>query len=234
MAIKTAVMQPYFLPYLGYFQLIAAVDRFVIYDRIKYTKKGWINRNQMLLNGRAAMFTLPLAKGSDDLDICDRALAGDFDPAKLAAQIAGAYRRAPEFAPTMALIEAILHRPSVNLFDFIAHSIRAVCGHLGITTPILVASEVEGASSLTHVDRVIDLCLKTGAEVYVNPPGGRVLYNADQFRPHGLTLKFLDPRLDPYPQFGAPFVPYLSILDILMFNPQDQVRMMLGAYDLAD
>ena len=80
-------MQPYFLPYIGYWQLMAAVDTFVIYDNIKYTKKGWINRNRMLLNGEAVTFSLPLAKDSDDLDVVQRRLADTFQRAKLLAQL---------------------------------------------------------------------------------------------------------------------------------------------------
>ncbi len=105
---RTAIMQPYFLPYLGYFQLISAVDRFVVYDTIQFTKKGWINRNQMLLNGTATMFSVPVKKDSDYLDVVDRHVADSFDPAKLCNQISGAYRKAPEFDATMPFVEDIL------------------------------------------------------------------------------------------------------------------------------
>lgn len=232
---KTAIMQPYFLPYLGYFQLIAAVDRFVVYDTIQYTKKGWINRNRMLRNGEAATFTIPLQKGSDFLDVRDRQVAGEFRPDQLSAQIAGAYRKAPEFDRVMPLVEAILAPGVANLFDFVHRSIGLCCDFIGLTTPILVASKVEaGRSDRSGVDRVIDLCQRTGATTYVNPPGGRELYSADQFRPHGIALKFLQPRLRPYAQFGGDFVPALSILDVLMFNPADRIRGEMMEADLAD
>ena len=91
-------MQPYFLPYIGYFQLIDAVDLFIVYDDVKYTKRGWINRNRMLVNGRDAVFSLPLKHASDALDVRDRELATDFNPEKLLKQFAGAYRRAPSDA----------------------------------------------------------------------------------------------------------------------------------------
>lgn len=233
---KTAIMQPYFLPYLGYFQLIAAVDCFVVYDTIQYTKKGWINRNRMLRNGEAAMFSIPLQKGSDYLDVRERHVAESFEPAKLCAQIAGAYRKAPEFHRTMPLIESLLHHSSENLFAFIHNSIRLCCDHLGIGTEIRISSTVEGGPpTLQGVERVIDICHRTGADIYLNPPGGRTLYAADQFRVEGLDLKFLQPRLPAYAQFGADFVPSLSILDVMMFNtPKTIMTTMLGAYDLAD
>ncbi len=232
---KTAIMQPYFLPYLGYFQLISAVDCFVVYDTIQYTKKGWINRNQMLRGGEAVMFTLPLQKGSDFLDVRDRQLADSFEPANLCAQIAGAYRRAPEFGRTFPLVEAILHHKAANLFDFIHHALRQCCDHLGITTRIRVSSEVEGgAPVLSGVDRVIDICHRTTAQSYVNPPGGRALYSSDLFRANGLDLRFLQPHLPAYVQFGGDFVPSLSILDVMMFNPPETIRTtMLEAAQLA-
>lgn len=222
---KAGIMQPYFLPYLGYFQLIAAVDCFVVYDTIQYTKKGWINRNQMLCNGAAAVFSIPLRKGSDYLYVRDRAVAESFAPSKLVAQIEGAYRKAPEFSRTMPLIEAIVYHASANLFDFIHHSLRLCCTHLGIATPIRTSSEVEaGVSRLQGVSRVIDICHRIGATTYINPPGGRGLYSVDQFNPTGLKLRFLQPYLPEYCQFGSRFVPYLSILDVMMFNSPERIR----------
>src|ERR1700680_880113 len=94
---RTAIMQPYFFPYIGYFQLIDSVDLFIVYDNIKYTKKGWINRNRILLNGKDVTLSLPLKSDSDFLDIRDRELAADFNREKLVNQLSGAYRRAPYF-----------------------------------------------------------------------------------------------------------------------------------------
>lgn len=233
---KIAIMQPYFLPYLGYFQLIAAVDQFVVYDTIQFTKKGWINRNQMLRNNSAVMFSLPIKKGSDYADVVDRQLADDFDPKALLNQITGAYRKAPQFAATMPLVEAILQYRSANLFDFIHHSLRRCCAHLNIETSVRVSSEVEqGAPQWQGRDRVIDLCQRLGGGTYVNPPGGRALYAAQDFRQHGLGLQFIQPHLRSYPQFDGAFVPSLSILDVLMFTTVDHITgALLKDYDLAD
>ena len=233
---RIAIMQPYFLPYLGYFQLISAVDTFVIYDTIQYTKKGWINRNQMLRNGAATMFSLPLKNDSDFLNVVDRALADAFDPAKLCSQISGAYRKAPEFETTMPMIEKIIMFKADNLFDYIHNSLAKCCDHLGIKTALRVSSQVDGTTSgLRNADRVIDICKQTGAATYVNPPGGRELYASAAFRTSGLELRFIQPRLSPYPQFGAAFVPSLSILDVMMFNSRDHIReALLGEYDLVE
>ena len=217
-------MQPYFLPYIGYFQLIAAVDKFIVYDRIKYTKKGWINRNRMLLNGTDTMFSLPLKKGSDTLDVVEREIADDFAPDKLLAQFAGAYRRAPHFEPTFELLRSVLMHGERNLFGFIQHSLTKVCGHLGIGTPIQVSSSLPFDNALKAQDKVLAICEAAGASTYVNPIGGTELYARDEFAARGIELRFLRSRALEYPQFGAPFVPWLSIVDVMMFNPLACVR----------
>jgi WbqC-like protein family len=218
------IMQPYFLPYIGYFQLIAAVDRFVVYDRIKYTKKGWINRNRMLVNGADAMFSLPLKKDHDHLDVVDRELSADFSRERLCQQIRGAYAKAPQFATTMALIESIVQHADNNLFRYIHHSLMALCRHLGITTEIRVSSTVPVPGEVKGQDKVLALCDALGASTYRNAIGGTELYRAQDFESAGIRLEFVKARPWDYPQFGQEFVPWLSILDVLMFNPLERVR----------
>ena len=228
---KLAIMQPYFLPYIGYFQLIAAVDLFVVYDHIKYTKKGWINRNRMLQNGQDAMFTVPLKGGSDALDICERELAADFNRGKLLNQFKGAYQRAPFFAETFPLIEQIVRHADANLFGFLHHSLARICEYLGIATEIRVSSGIAIAPDLKGQDKVLGLCEAVGADIYVNAIGGLELYSKEAFRARGVDLKFIRPSPCEYPQLGGAFVPWLSIVDVLMFNSRDQVRALLGRYE---
>lgn len=230
---KLAIMQPYFLPYIGYFQLIAAVDQFVIYDRIKYTKKGWMNRNRFLLNGSDAMFSLPLKKGSDSLDVVERELAADFDRGKLLGQFAGAYRRAPHFAETYALLEHIVHHRDNNLFGYIHHAVTTLCAYLGLQTEIRVSSTLSFDNQLKGQDKVLAICEAAGARHYINSIGGAELYAKPDFAARGVELLFLRPRPFEYRQFGQPFVPWLSIVDVLMFNPVEAVRTCLHTnYDL--
>lgn len=221
---KLAIMQPYFLPYIGYFQLIAAANTFVVYDNIKYTKSGWINRNRLLLNGSDTMFSLPLKKGSDSLDVVTRQLAPDFNRAKLLAQIAGAYRRAPHFTPTFALLKQIIEKEDDNLFRYIYHSIVTICQHLEIETTIRVSSTLPFDNELKGQDKVVAICEAVGADCYINPIGGTELYARRDFAARGIALQFLKPRPFEYFQFGAEFVPWLSIVDGLMFNPIEVIR----------
>lgn len=221
---KLGIMQPYFFPYIGYFQLIAAVDVFIIYDNIKYTKKGWINRNRILQNGKDVMISLPLKKDADNLYVCQRELALEFNREKLLNQIRGAYQRAPFFTQTFPLIELVVLYDEANLFRFLHHSITRICEHLGITTRINTSSRIAIDHELKSQDKVLALTENVGASTYVNPIGGMELYSREAFRGKGISLEFIQSRPFIYVQFGDEFVPWLSIIDLLMFNSLDTVK----------
>lgn len=228
-----AIMQPYFLPYIGYFQLIAACDVFVVYDNIKYTKKGWINRNRMLRNGADAMFSLPLRGAPDHLDVAERALADTPDRHRWLAQLKGAYGHAPQYAPTLPLLERIAACDEDNLFRFLHHALLATCAHLGVETRIVVSSAVPADHGLKSQDRVLAICAALGARRYVNAIGGTELYRREDFAARGIELRFLRAQPLQYHQGHDGFVPWLSIVDVLMFNPLETVRAWVRThYDL--
>lgn len=220
---KLAIMQPYFLPYIGYFQLMAAVDTFVVYDNIKYTKKGWINRNRMLSNGQDATFSLPLKKASDSLCIVEREVSAEFDKQKLLNQIRGAYAKAPYFRDIFPHIETIVNFPAGNLFDYLYHSIRKIAALLELKTKFVISSSLPVDSTLKGQDKVLSICRALDAQSYINAIGGRELYSKDDFSQQGISLSFIQSDAFEYPQFGSSFVPWLSILDVLMFNSLDAV-----------
>ena len=230
---RVAIMQPYFLPYIGYFQLIDAVDLFILYDNIKYTKKGWINRNRMLQNGKDVMFSLSLERASDLLNVCARELASEFNRIKMLNQISGSYRRAPCFAETYQLIEKIVMYEEQNLFKFIKNSITEICERLDITTKIQTSSSVSIDHNLKGQDKVLTLCKAIGASTYINAIGGIELYSKDAFSTRGIELKFIQSRPLEYAQFDNAFVPSLSVLDVMMFNPLEAIRKCISSnYEL--
>jgi hypothetical protein len=221
---RLGIMQPYFMPYIGYFQLIAAVDLFIVYDNIKYTKKGWINRNRILVNGADAIFSLPLKKDSDMLDIVQRELSSEFNREKLLGQFKGAYIKAPYFNEVYPLLENIIKAKDGNLFNYIFHSINEICRHLKIETKIIISSNVPINHELKAQDKVIALCNATQADKYINTIGGTELYDSNQFLSHGVKLQFIKSKSFEYSHFATPFVPWLSIVDVLMFNPIEEVQ----------
>ena len=220
---KVAIMQPYFLPYIGYYQLIAAVDLFVVYDNIKYTKKGWINRNRMLQNGKDAVFSLPLKGASDSLHVCQRELAADFKRDKQLAQFEGAYRCAPFFKDIFPLLEDIINFEDPNLFSYLYNAITGTCAHLNIKTKLVKSSDVAISPDLKAQDKVIALCQALGADCYINAIGGLELYDRTEFKAQGIDLAFLKSKPLEYVQYGAEFVPWLSIIDVMMFNDPETI-----------
>lgn len=221
---KGAIMQPYFFPYIGYFQLISAVDEFIVYDNIKYTKKGWINRNRILVNGSDTLISIPLKKDSDSLSVVQRELAPDFNKAKLTNQIKNAYIKAPQFSEVYPLIENIIQCEKVNLFEYIFNSIEKICNHLDINTKFTISSKIEIDHTLKSQDKVIALCKKRGFSVYINPIGGGELYSSDAFESQGIELKFIQNNIRPYTQGRHDFVSHLSIIDVLMHCDKKSIR----------
>ena len=232
MAKTVAIMQPYFLPYIGYWQLIDLADEFIVYDNIQYTKKGWINRNRYLHESEARLFTLPLEKASDYIDIRERSISASFNKGRLLTQIREAYRKAPCFTATFDLFESIVMFDERNLFLYLLHSIKAVTGYLDINTKITVSSHVNADHSLRASDRVLAICEAIGATRYINPIGGVKLYDKEIFRLRNIQLEFLRSEAVPYQQFGGEFAPFLSILDVLMFNGAEKTKGVLKSYTL--
>lgn len=229
---KVAIMQPYFLPYIGYFQLINSVDAFVIYDNIQYTKKGWINRNRYLLNGEPSDFSISLKKDSDYLDVRDRRISDDFDRKKLLNKLREAYRKAPCFDQVFPVLDGIISNPETNLFNFIHHSVVELCRTLGIRTPVVASSSIGIDHALRSQEKVLAICQHLGAKTYINAIGGRELYSQDAFAACGVDLRFIRTLPMEYPQLGSAFVPWLSIADVMMFNTPGKLDGMLSHFEL--
>lgn len=227
---KIGIMQPYLFPYLGYFQLIHAVDRFVIYDDVNYIKGGWINRNNILGKTGAQRFTLQLF-GASPNKLINEVEVGD-NGNKILTTLAQAYGKAPYFSTVYPLLETCLTYPEKNLARFLAHSLQLICSYMGITTELLISSDIPKNNSLRGVEKVVSICKQLEGNTYINAIGGRELYDREYFRQHGLELFFLQMKSTVYPQFRGEFVPYLSIIDVMMFNSRNTLSLFLQDYML--
>ena len=228
-----AIMQPYFLPYIGYFQLLNAVDNFVIYDNIKYSKKYFVNKNSFLQNDKPCVFSLALKKDSDYLHINERYISQSFNKEKLLDSIYFAYKKAPYHNALIPLLESILNYPKDNLFDFIYHSILKVCIYLGIDTNIIISSTLPINHHLKAQDKVIAICKAMNASKYINSIGGITLYNEDDFSNQNIKLRFLQVAENmQYTQFDKRFTPNLSIIDVIAFNSKDEIKNLLLQYKI--
>lgn len=234
---RLAVMQPYLFPYLGYYQLVHAVDRFIFYDDVNFIKRGWIHRNQVLVNRQAHRFSVPMDRASQHQRIDEVRLHPTEYPTwrqKFLKTLQQSYRRAPCFAPIYELVDRVLSPEPVSIASLAAESVTAVCDYLEITRDFVRASALSYDTTRRGAERILALCAQSGADAYVNPPGGQDLYRAEDFTKRGLSLRFIRPEPVAYEQFGAPFVPNLSVIDVLMFNSPDQIQAMLPRYTLTD
>jgi hypothetical protein len=222
------------MPYIGYFQLMNSVDRFIIYDNIQYTKKGWINRNRILVNGKDQLITLPIKKDSDYLSVMERELSEswDKDKNKMLNIIKTSYSKAPYFQETFELILKCLNSSEVNLFKFIYDSIVLINDYIEIKTPIVISSTIDTNHALKSQDKVLSLCKSQNADIYINTIGGVELYDKETFKQNGIELNFIKSNPIRYKQFSNEFIPWLSIVDVMMFNSKEQIKEYINNYTL--
>ena len=230
---KVAIMQPYFFPYLGYWQLMNAVDKYVIFDDVNYIKRGWIHRNRILVHGQAAYFNLPKFGGSQNQLINE--VKVNNDPRlvrKNLSKIEASYKKAPYYADAYPIVRSVLECGKENTVDYLLESFRIVGDYLGIKTELIMSSHLEKDCSLRAQEKVLAICKILEATEYYNTIGGKSLYSYEDFSLQGIKLKFLKPGISEYEQFGGDFVSSLSIIDVMMFNSRKTVQKMLREYEL--
>lgn len=225
---KLAIMQPYLFPYIGYFQLIRAVDTFVVYDDVNFIKGGWINRNFFLANGEKSRFTLELLGASSNVLINQVSVGRN--RLKLCKSIKQAYSKAPEFGAVFPIVESIIMNEEEGLAKYINNGLQTICSYLSLCPDWHISSDLNKNNELSGQDKVLDICKSLGADHYINVPGGKELYNQESFAAQGIELSFIHPDAIEYKQFGKSFVPDLSILDVMMFNDKDQCSKLLQEY----
>lgn len=230
---RVAIMQPYLFPYVGYFQLIKAVDVFVLYDDVNFIKQGWVNRNQILNNNQAFLFTLPIESLSSFKKICEtniNLVVYKHWKSKFYKLLEFNYKKAPFYSSIFPLIDSILSQECKTISELNTISINAICEYLSIPTVLKLASINYSNSWMERQERVIDICLQEKASMYINALGGKELYDRDVFLQKHLTLLFIKPTLSVYKQYKEPFIPGLSIIDVLMFNGKEATQLMLNNY----
>jgi hypothetical protein len=228
-----SIMQPYLLPYIGYFQLVACSDIFVALDDVQYIKRGWINRNRILLNGKPGWITLPVAYADHRLSIRERRYTQpELHVPKMLRRVEAAYRGAPFFDVVFPFLQDALSLDESNVAAFNLSVLKCLTARVGVQTPIVVSSSLGVGKELRGQDMVIATCRRVGATRYVNPQGGTSLYDKRCFADAGIALNFLKSTVSPYQQFRQTPVPFLSIVDVLMFNDETAISRMLTEFEL--
>jgi len=227
---KLGIMQPYFFPYIGYWQLINLVDTFVIYDDVTFIKQGYINRNYLLANGKAWLMTLELS-GASSNKLINEIQVGN-NSKKILKTIAQNYSKAPYFEEVYLLIEDILLQKEKSLGKYIGYSLIMISKYLEIKTKFIYSSDIQKNEMLKAQDRVIEINKQLESTVYINAIGGKNLYKKEDFKKENIELKFLKTEEFEYKQFDNEPVLFLSIIDIMMFNSKDEIIKMLNKYSL--
>lgn len=230
---KIGIMQPYFIPYIGYWQLINAVDKYIIYDDVNFIKGGWINRNRILVNGQPKYFNIPMINGSSNRLINEIGVSTNVKLINKNLRIIdAAYKKAPHYTEVYPLIESVLKTDENNLAKYIEHSLRLISDYLGITTEMISSSSLNKNSTLKAQDKILHMCELLGATEYYNAFGGINLYSFRDFNEKGIELKFIKTGEIKYRQFTEEFQSNLSILDIMMFNSRESIKKMLDNFEL--
>lgn len=235
--LTVAVMQPYFFPYLGYFSLIRAVDRFILFDPVQYIRHGWIDRNRILKHGEGWLYIRPaIVKHGHDALIKDVAV-DNTQPwqSKLLSQLQTYKRIAPHYWPVRKLMEEVLATPHQTVVALNKATLEAVCTYLGMPRSFEVFSEMvlDIEPPRAADEWALHICQALGnVRAYWNPPGGESFFDRSKYEAAGIELRFHKAVLEPYDQRRQPFEPGLSILDVLMFNPPETVLAMLDRYEL--
>lgn len=226
---KLAIMQPYFFPYAGYYNLVASSDKFIFYDDVNFIKNGWINRNRLFLSGDIRYITIPLAGASSNLKINEiKIQPKDKWQRKFLEAIKQGYCKAPNYKQTFDLIFEVIDSENEYISNIAKNSIIKTADRLSLDTNFITSSAIYKNQDLNGKDRVIDICLKESATKYINLPGGKTLYNVDDFSEKNITLEFVEPVLHEYTQFTKTFTPGLSILDMLMFNSFEDAKLLIS------
>ena len=234
---RLGIMQPYFFPYLGHFSLIAASDEWIVFDVTQYTPKSWMNRNRVLHPaGGCTWITVPLSNSSIHIRTREATI---LDPAAARRSVLGHlshYRRAPHYAAVLGLIEEAFADDDPSLVRLNVRALASVCGYLGLPFRPRICSGLDLAlpTGLGPGDWAPAICAALGATSYVNPVGGKDLFDPLPFSARGLSLYFLQAHAFTYATTGLAFEPNLSILDVLMWNPPAAVLAAIKRYELVE
>ena len=230
---RLAIMQPYIFPYIGYFQLIKAVDKFVLYDDVNFINRGWINRNRILVNGSDSMFTIPLKDASQNKLINEIDVNWDNNwKGKFLKTIEQAYKKAPFYENILPIIEKTIEVQEVQFNKIIENNLRLICEYLEIKTEIISSSTIYQNTDKKAQERILDICLHEKANHYINPIGGLELYDKEIFANENMQMNFIKSSPVEYKQFKNEFVPWLSMIDVLMFNSKEEINKFLDNYEL--
>ncbi|RYZ27774.1 MAG: hypothetical protein EOO10_11695 [Chitinophagaceae bacterium] len=235
---KIAIMQPYIFPYIGYFQLLNVVDKFIVYDDVSFIKQGWINRNYILANNKPLLFTIPIANISSFKKInettINQAVYQQWQD-KFLKTVQLNYQKAPFFNPVFEGIKKVFDSNADSLTTILLKSLQFVIDYLNLQTQVESTSSVYCNCDLSGQERILDICKKEKASSYYNLIGGKSLYNKSDFERESIALYFIRPsiNINTTGQNGEEMHSHLSMIHVLMHNSPETVRQLLKQYEIS-
>ncbi|MCH7321032.1 WbqC family protein [Solibacillus sp. MA9] len=232
---KLVLMQPYFFPYIGYFQLMNLCDEFIVFDTVQYIKKGWINRNRILHpEGTPTYINVPIQKFKSNTLIKDILINNKENwKQSIINRLQQYYKNAPYTEEVIAFVENCLSEEFSNLSELNVRLLKETCNYLNISCRItsLSKSNFEYEDATAPDEWGLNICKALDAKTYINAPGGILFFDIDKYKEESIEIKFINPILNNYVQNYETFVPGLSILDVMMFNSVDEIQEMLLSYE---
>lgn len=229
-------MQPYLFPYVGYFQLIDSVDEFVLYDNVNFIKKGWINRNNIAVNGRPHLFSVPVKNKSQNLVIRDVEIDNQSFSKwrkKFLKTLQMSYGKAQNFDQAFEIVNLCLSEKS-HISALCRDSLTILCEYLEIKANISEASSLPVKKKVGKVENLVGLCNHLGATKYINAPSGKSLYDKEAFSKRGISLEFLQPSVKEYTQTNSKFfMKNLSVIDIIMNCKRSECKDLISGYSIS-
>ena len=228
-------MQPYFFPYIGYFQLMNLCDEFIVFDTAQYIKKGWINRNRILHpEGKPSYVNVPIQKFKSNTLIKDILIDNKVDwKQSIINRLQQYYKNAPYKEEVTAFVGDCLSGEFSSLSELNVHLLKETCNYLNINCRItsLSKSNIEYEDATAPDEWGLNICKALHAKTYINAPGGILFFDKNKYKKEDIEIKFIAPILNNYTQNGETFIPGLSILDVMMFNSVEDIRKMLLSYE---
>lgn len=233
---KVGIMQPYFFPYIGYFQLINYVDKWIFFDDVQYIRRGWMNRNRILHPKEGWQYiVVPLKKHRRCDLIKDIQINSNQNwKEKLLGQLSHYKKKAPYYNETINIIKRAIDLDTENITELNAHIIKTICEYLDINFKYEISSKCKFDYSKVNEpgDWALSISEQIGANEYVNPPGGIDLFNEEKFNYSNIRLRFLKKSNIEYFQKRKYFEDGLSIIDVMMFNSKEKIKEMLNLYEV--
>lgn len=234
---KQGIMQPYFLPYLGYFSLIKHTDQFILFDPVQFIRHGWIERNRVLKQNEGWLYiSVPLILNGRETLIKDVLIDNKQNwKQKILSQLQPYKKIAPNYFKIIRLLNDLFANEYNDIVALNKASLEIICYYIGIKNNIKVYSDLNLIIDTPNApdEWALNICKTMGnVNEYWNPPGGQSFFSKSKYDQAGIKLLFQQVNLTPYDQKRTSHETGLSIIDVMMFNSVESINNMLDNYEL--